>query len=250
MTGEPILAAENIFAGYEPGVPIVRGASIHVARGEIVAIFGPNGAGKSTLVRAIAGTVQKFSGRVRFDGNDITHLKPHETVRNGLAYVPQTENVFAAMSVEENLLIAAALLPKPQRRARIEAMHELFPDLARQQRLAAGRLSGGQRQMLAVARALIADPKVLMLDEPSAGLSPRLVEIVFAKVKEICRAGTTIVLVEQNVRAALAICDRGYVLAEGQNRHEGSAKDISDDATMAQLYLGAGARVDGAEIRP
>ena len=250
MTSDPILVADNIFAGYEPGVPIVRGASIQVARGEIVAIFGTNGAGKSTLVKAIAGVVPKFSGGVLLDGEDITSRKPHEMVRSGLAYVPQTENVFAAMSVEENLQIAAALLPKEQRRPRTEAMRELFPDLARQMKLAAGRLSGGQGQMLALARALMVDPKVLMLDEPSAGLSPRLVEIVFAKVKEICRAGTTIVLVEQNIRAALAICDRGCVLAEGQNRHEGSAKDLWDDATMAQLYLGAGARVSSAEIHP
>jgi branched-chain amino acid transport system ATP-binding protein len=171
-------------------------------------------------------------------------------VRNGLAYVPQTENVFAAMSVEENLQIAAALLPKVQRWPRTEAMRELFPDLARQMKLTAGRLSGGQRQMLALARALMVNPKVLMLDEPSAGLSPRLVEIVFAKVQEIRRAGTTIVLVEQNVRAALAICDRGYVLAEGQNRHEGSAKELWDDATIARLYLGAGARSSELAVHP
>jgi branched-chain amino acid transport system ATP-binding protein len=244
------LSAENIFAGYERGVPIVHGASIHIARGEIVAIFGPNGAGKSTLIKAIAGVVPKFSGRVTLDGEDITHRRPHEMVRNGLAYVPQTENVFAAMSVEENLQIAAALLPKVQRRPRTEAMRELFPDLARQMKLTAGRLSGGQRQMLALARALMVNPKVLMLDEPSAGLSPRLVEIVFAKVQEIRRAGTTIVLVEQNVRAALAICERGYVLAEGQNRHEGSAKELWDDATMARLYLGAGARSSELAVHP
>ena len=250
MTGEPILVAENIFAGYEPGVPIVRGASVQIARGEIVAIFGPNGAGKSTLVKAIAGVAPKFSGRVLLADEDITHKKPHTMVRSGLAYVPQTENVFAAMSVEENLQIAAARLLKEARRPRTEAMHRLFPDLARQMKLAAGRLSGGQRQMLALARALMVDPKVLMLDEPSAGLSPRLVEIVFAKIKDICRAGTTILLVEQNVRAALAICDRGYVLADGKNRHEGSAKELSDDATMAHLYFGAGARRGELEARP
>ena len=250
MTPDTIIAAENIFAGYEPGVPIVRGANIHVRRGEIVAVFGPNGAGKSTLVKAIAGLVQKFSGRVTLEGEDITHRRAHEMVRGGLAYVPQTENVFAGMTVDENLLIAAALLPKAERRARIEAMHALFPDLARQQRLAAGRLSGGQRQMLALARALMVNPKVLMLDEPSAGLSPRLVEIVFAKVKDICRAGTTIVLVEQNARAALAVSDRAYILAEGQNRHEGRADTLWQDADMARLYLGASGSTPGAEARP
>jgi len=250
MIGGPVLAAEGVFAGYEPGIPIVRGASVSVARGELVAIFGPNGAGKSTLIKAIAGVVPKFSGRIVLDGQDITERKAHQLARSGLAYVPQTENVFASMSVEENLLIAAALLPKAGRRARLDAMRELFPDLARQEKLAAGRLSGGERQMLALARALMVDPKALMLDEPSAGLSPRLVELVFAKVKDICRAGTSIVLVEQNVRAALAVCDRAYVLVEGENRHHVSARELQDDATMAQLYLGASARRSAPDAHP
>ena len=250
MTGDPMLVVENVFAGYEPGVPIVRGASIYVSRGEIVAVLGPNGAGKSTLIKAIAGVVPKCSGRVLLNGEDITQQKPHEMVRSGLAYVPQTENVFASMTVEENLQIAAAILPKALRRLRTDAVRGLFPDLARQLQLPAGRLSGGQRQMLAVARALIAEPKLLMLDEASAGLSPRLVEVVFAKVKEVCRAGTTILLVEQNVRAALAISDRAYVLVEGQNRHDGRAADLLSDATVAQLYLGGGARLPRAEARP
>jgi branched-chain amino acid transport system ATP-binding protein len=250
MTGEQMLGVENVFAGYEPGVPIVRGASIEISRGEIVAVLGPNGAGKSTLIKAIAGVVPKFSGRVVLNGEDITHRKPHEMVRSGLAYVPQTENVFASMTVEENLQIAAAILPKAMRRSRIDAVRDFFPDLARQLQLPAGRLSGGQRQMLAVARALIAEPKLLILDEASAGLSPRLVELVFAKVKEICRAGTTILLVEQNVRAALAISDRAYVLVEGQNRHDGRAADLLSDATVAQLYLGGGSRSALSEARP
>jgi branched-chain amino acid transport system ATP-binding protein len=170
-------------------------------------------------------------------------------VRSGLAYVPQTENIFTAMTVEENLQIAAAVLPKAERHPRMDAVRELFPDLARQLQLRAGRLSGGQRQMLALARALMVDPKVLMLDEASAGLSPRLVEIVFAKIKEVCRAGMTIVLVEQNARAALAVSDRAYVLVEGQNRHEGRAADLWRDADMARLYLGAGTSA-AAEVRP
>jgi len=250
MTASPILAAEEIVAGYEPGVPIVRGVSIQAAPGEIVAILGPNGAGKSTLIKAIAGVVPKFSGRVTLEGADITHRKPHEMVRGGLAFVPQTENVFAAMSVAENLQIAAALLPKSERRARTDAVRAFFPDLDRQMQLRAGRLSGGQRQMLAVARALMVQPKVLMLDEPSAGLSPRLVEIVFAKVKEIARAGVTIVLVEQNARAALAISDRAYVLVDGRNGHEGRAEDLWNDASMARLYLGAAAHPPASEARP
>jgi len=249
MNAGPMLKVENVFAGYEPGVPIVRGASIHVARGEIVAILGPNGAGKSTLIKAIAGVVPKFSGRVLLDGEEITHRKAHEMVRSGLAFVPQTENVFASMSVEENLQIAAAILPKHARRPRMAAVLDLFPDLARQQKLPAGRLSGGQRQMLAVARALMVDPKVLMLDEASAGLSPKLVELVFAKVREICGTGTTILLVEQNARAALAISNRAYVLVEGQNRHEGRAETLWQDADMARLYLGVASR-PSTEIRP
>ena len=250
MTSEPMLAVENVFAGYEPGVPIVRGASIQVSRGEIVSVLGPNGAGKSTLIKAIAGVVPKFSGRVLLSGEDITRQKPHEMVRSGLAYVPQTENVFASMTVEENLQIAAAILPKAARRSRMDAVRDFFPDLARQRQLPAGRLSGGQRQMLAVARALIAEPKLLILDEASAGLSPRLVEVVFAKVREICRAGMTILLVEQNVRPALAISDRAYVLVDGQNRHDGRAADLLSDATVAQLYLGGGARSARLEARP
>jgi branched-chain amino acid transport system ATP-binding protein len=239
MSAEPLLAVENIFAGYEPGVPIVRGASIHVARGEIVAILGPNGAGKSTLIKAVAGLVPKFSGRVVLGSEEITHRKAHQMVRSGLTFVPQTENVFAAMSVEENLRIAAAILPKAARRPRMEAVLGFLPDLARQLKLRAGRLSGGQRQMLAVARALMAEPKVLMLDEASAGLSPRLVEIVFAKVREIARAGTAILLVEQNARAALAIADRSCILVEGQNRYEGSGEELLADPAIAALYLGA-----------
>ena len=250
MTADPILIVEGVFAGYEPGVPVVRGASVRVWRGETVAILGPNGAGKSTLVKAIAGVVPKFSGRVVLAGEDITRRKPHEMVRSGIAYVPQTENVFAAMTVEENLQIAATVLPKRERRRRIDAMHELFPDLARQHRLRAGRLSGGQRQMLAIARALMVDPSVLMLDEASAGLSPRLVELVFAKIKDICAAGTTILLVEQNARAALAVSDRAYVLVEGENRYEGRAGDLLRDPSMARLYLGVGEPSPAPEIRP
>lgn len=238
MNSAPLLVVENLFAGYETGVPIVRGASIHVARGEIVSILGPNGAGKSTLVKAVAGLVEKFSGSVFLDGADITRTRAHEMARSGLAFVPQTENVFASMTVEENLQIAAALLPREDRRGRLQLVLDLFPDIARQMSLRAGRLSGGQRQMLAVARALMIGPKILTLDEASAGLSPRLVEIVFAKIKEIASAGMAILLVEQNARAALAVSDRAYVLVEGENRHEGRSADLSSDPAIGALYLG------------
>lgn len=235
----PILEATRIVAGYEPGLPIVRGASIAAKAGEITAILGPNGAGKSTLIKAIAGLVLVSSGKITLADADITETPAHQHIRQGLAFVPQTENVFAGMSVEENLKIAVHILPKAARADRLEKTFALFPDLARQRQLLAGRLSGGQRQMLAAARALVVEPRVLMLDEPSAGLSPKFVASVFAKLLEIRQIGVAIVLVEQNVRAALAIADRAYVLVEGENRHEGTARDLANDPNVAALYFGA-----------
>lgn len=235
------LVVRELVAGYEPGVPIVNGASLTVAAGEIVAVLGPNGAGKSTLIKAIAGVAPIRSGAVFLGDEEITRLPAHRMVREGLAFVPQTENVFTGMSVEDNLRLAAGILPSDKRTRRIAEIYRFFPDLARQRRLLAGRLSGGQRQMAAIARALIAAPRVLMLDEPSAGLSPKLVEGVFARLAEIRASGVAIVLVEQNARAALAIADRGLVLVEGRNRHEGRAAELWGDARVAALYLG-GAR--------
>ena len=238
-----LLTVSQLEAGYEPGLSIVKGASIHAGRGEIVVILGPNGAGKSSLIKAIAGLVPVTGGSVMLAGEDITAVPAHLKIRKGLAFVPQTENVFPLMSVEENLAVAAGVLRAPA--AHIEEMFALFPDLARQRRLAAGSLSGGQRQMLACARALIVRPGVLMLDEPSAGLSPKFVEQVFARLTEIRASGVTIVLVEQNARAALAIGDRAYVLVEGREAHEGPAKTLWDDPLIAELYLGH--RKEGAE---
>ena len=246
MTASAILAVDGLVAGYEPGVPIVRGVSIDVKEGEIVILLGPNGAGKSTLVKAVAGLVPVFAGSVRLAGQATTGVPAHEIVHRGLAFVPQTENVFTAMTIEENLQLSGHVLSKAARARQIESMYGFFPDLARQRRLAAGRLSGGQRQMLAIARALMIQPKLLMLDEASAGLSPKLVESVFAKLIDIRRSGVTILLVEQNARAALAIGDRAYVLAEGQNRHEGCAADLWSDPVVARLYLGGMAAARGA----
>jgi branched-chain amino acid transport system ATP-binding protein len=234
----PILEVNELVAGYEADLPIVRGASIRVMRQEIVVVLGPNGAGKSTLIKAIAGLVPISAGKVLLGGKDITGLPAHRMVRHRLAFVPQTENVFARMTVEENLQLAGFLLPAAERGRQIEAMYHFFPDLARQRRLPARRLSGGQRQMVAIARALLVSPDVLMLDEPSAGLSPKLVDLVFAKLAEIRRSGVTIVLVEQNARSALAIGDRAYVLVEGRERHEGTAESLRDDPTVTRLYLG------------
>lgn len=247
---EPILAVSALVSGYDPGVPIVRGASMTVAPGEITVILGPNGAGKSTFIKSIAGLVPKVSGSVRLEGREIAAVPAHRLVHEGLAFVPQTENVFGLMSVEDNLLLAAGILPKAARPQRLQDMFDMFPDLARQRKLPAGRLSGGQRQMVAVARALMVSPRVIMLDEPSAGLSPKLVEQVFVNLAAVRRAGVTVVLVEQNAKAALAIADRAYILAEGRNAHEGGAKDLWNDPAIAALYLGGGKiRQDGEGTR-
>jgi branched-chain amino acid transport system ATP-binding protein len=244
-----LLTAEDVTAGYEPGVPIVNGASLKVARGEILALLGPNGAGKSSFVKAIAGLVPMTGGTVRLGGADITRMPAHRRLGAGLAFVPQTENVFASLSVADNLRIAGdRLADRRTAQSRIAALYGDFPDLARQRGLLAGRLSGGQRQMLAVARALVAAPAVLLLDEPSAGLSPKLVGEVFGRLAAIRDRDVAIVLVEQNVRAALAIADRALVLVEGRNRHEGSAAGFADDPVVTDLFLG-GVRAGPREVR-
>jgi branched-chain amino acid transport system ATP-binding protein len=238
MSRRSVLRADRLVAGYERGVAIVDGVNIAIEEGEIVVVLGPNGAGKSTLVKAIIGLVPKFSGTVTLGDADITALPAHEMVRHGLAFVPQMDNVFTSMSVDDNLELAAAVLPRPERRRRIEEVKGHFPDLATRRSLSAGRLSGGQRQMLAIARALMVRPQLLVLDEASAGLSPKLVETVFMELKRIRSAGFTVLLVEQNARAALAIADRAYVLVAGKNRYEGSAAEIGHERAIAELYLG------------
>jgi len=235
---DPVLLVNNLVAGYEPGVPIVRGASISVGKGEIVVVLGPNGAGKSSFIKAVAGLVPITSGTVLLDGRDITAAPAHTMVRLGLAFVPQTENIFAQMSVDDNLKVACGILKPREVSGRIDEMYATFPDLERRRRISAGNLSGGQRQMLAVARALIVHPKVLVLDEPSAGLSPKFVSMVFEMLTEIRKSGVTILLVEQNAKAALSIGDRAYVLVEGKDRHEGVASELWNDPVVAELYLG------------
>jgi branched-chain amino acid transport system ATP-binding protein len=231
------LAAREVVAGYEPGLPIVKGASLAVAAGEIVALLGPNGAGKSTLAKAIAGLVPVFSGRVTLGDADITGVPAHLLLKRGLGFVPQTENVFANLTVRENLELAASLAGLNRRAAR-EEMFGFFPDLARLSRLEAGRLSGGQRQMLAVARALLVKPAVLMLDEPSAGLSPRYVAEVFAMLARVRDSGVSILLVEQNVKAALELADRAVVLVDGTVRLDEPARPLLGDPRLPALFLG------------
>jgi len=232
------LSLAGLQAGYDPDLPIIKGVSFNVEKGEAVCILGPNGAGKSTMIKAIAGLVPCFGGQVRLGETDITCMPSHLLARNGMGFVPQTENIFTRLSIFENLQIAAQLLPKPERAGRIEAMLDMFPDLAARPRELAGALSGGQRQMLAAARALLTEPEVLMLDEPSAGLSPKLVGQVFDTLGRISDAGVTLVLVEQNVRAALTLTERALVLVDGKLAHDGPTDVLHDGKFLGELFLG------------
>ena len=244
MTGA-CLQVEELVAGYEPGVPVVQGASFSVAAGEILAILGPNGAGKSTLVKAVAGLVPITSGRVALDSVEFTTLATHLRTAQGLAYVPQIDNVFATLSVEDNLAVAALAGSRAARRARVQEALAGFPDLAARRSQLAGKLSGGQRQMLAVARALIERPQLLLLDEPSAGLAPKIVGQLFERVRAIAASGVGVVLVEQNVRAALAVADRVLVLVQGRNCMQGTPTQLAADPALAALYVGGAAGVTG-----
>ena len=238
MTGTvPALAIEALVAGYEPGLPIVQEASLTVLPGEIVAIIGPNGAGKSSLLKAVAGLVPVSKGRMLLFGKDITNTPAHRMIFQGLAFVPQTDNVFVNLSVAENLELAAALV-KAKRHASLDPIYGRFPDLHRQRADRARQLSGGQRQMLALARGLIAQPKLLILDEPSAGLSPKMVEEVYGKQREVQASGVSVLLVEQNVRGALALADRAVVLVAGKERIVAKSSELLNDPRVAELYLG------------
>nr|WP_319513609.1 ABC transporter ATP-binding protein [uncultured Cohaesibacter sp.] len=235
-----ILTLKDLHAGYQPDLPIINGIDLTVQQGEFVVLLGPNGAGKSTLVKAVAGLVPIHSGMVLLKEENITHLPAHLKLHSGMTFVPQTENIFTQMSIRENLQISAQILPKQLRSERIEAMFAMFPDLAKRPSTRAGALSGGQRQMLAVARALITDPALLILDEPSAGLSPLLVDEVFARIKMINETGVTILLVEQNVRVGLEVASRGVILVEGKVAHDAPSADLSGDPVVTELYLGGG----------
>jgi ABC-type branched-subunit amino acid transport system ATPase component len=232
------LLAHDVVAGYVRGLPIVHGASVRVAPREIVTIIGPNGAGKSTLMKAIAGLVQRESGRILLGERDLASLPTHQIVRAGVGYVPQTGNVFASLTIQENLKVGGHLVATADRTARLERAYAQFPILADKRGDRAGTLSGGQRQMLAMARALMTDPAVLMLDEPTAGLAPKVVDEVFRQLRRLAESGVAVLMVEQNARAALRISDRGYVLAEGCNRIEGAAADLMANPEVATLFLG------------
>jgi branched-chain amino acid transport system ATP-binding protein len=211
--------------------------SLDLGAGEIVGVIGPNGAGKSTLVKAMFGLVAVRNGLVTLRGDDITNLAAHELVAKGVGYVPQLANVFQTLTVEENLRMGLYLRPEIWKE-RFEAVTELFPLLAERKGQRAGNLSGGERQMLAMGRALMMDPSVLLLDEPSAGLSPANQDMVFDTVRRIATAGVSIVMVEQNARRCLLICDRGYVLDQGRNAYTGTGEELLHDPKVIDLYLG------------
>jgi ABC-type branched-subunit amino acid transport system ATPase component len=237
-----LLVAEGLVAGYVPEADVLNGVSFSVREGEMATVIGPNGAGKSTLIKTIFGLLKPRGGRVALGGEDLTGLPPHSITRLGMSYVPQLDNVFPSLSVEENLEMGS--LDRSRTRARIGRMYELFPRLGERRGQAAGTMSGGERQMLAMARALMPEPRVLLLDEPSAGLAPAFVEATFDKVREINEAGVTVVMVEQNARRALGMSDRGYVLDLGRNRFQGSGRDLLEDPKVVELYLGGTARID------
>ncbi|HEY3140897.1 MAG TPA: ABC transporter ATP-binding protein [Acidimicrobiales bacterium] len=240
---QALLAAHEVVAGYVPGVNILDGTSLDLFEGELVGIIGPNGAGKSTLVKALFGLLPVRSGTVTFEGRDITGLKAHDLVAQGIGYVPQMNNVFPRLTVEENLEMGTYLKPRSFG-ARYEAVIEMFPRLAERRRQRAGSLSGGERQMLAMGRALMLDPRVLLLDEPSAGLSPAYQDEVFINCRRINDAGVSIVMVEQNAHRCLQICHRGYVLDQGRNAYTGTGGALLHDPKVVELYLGSLVHVD------
>ena len=231
-----LLEATGIVAGYGD-TEILHGVSISVKAGEIVTIIGPNGCGKSTFMKAVVGVVRVKAGSVVFRDQDISSRAPGQIVRAGLCYVPQTANVFPSLTIRENLDMGA-FTRKDDYRGRIEEMFEMFPDLAARPNQKAGNLSGGQRQTLAIARALMLDPVLLLLDEPSAGLSPTMRSSVFDHIREINATGVTVLLVEQNAREALRMSNRGYVLSSGENRLEDAGSALLDNPEVARLYLG------------
>ena len=233
----PHLQVSNLVAGYVRGLPVVHDVSIEVARGEIVTLIGPNGAGKSTLLKAIAGLTATEGGHVWLDGRDVTALPAHEVVSSGIGFVPQTGNVFTTLTVHENLKVGAHVI-RGSLDERLERAYALFSPLASRRALRARALSGGERQMLAIARALMTDPTLLMLDEPTAGLAPRMVEDVFRQLRGLAETGIAVLMVEQNARAALSVSDRGYVLTEGKNRFAGPARALLAEPRVAEAFLG------------
>ena len=232
-----LVEAKNLVAGYLPGINILNGCNLYATQGELVGIIGPNGAGKSTLLKALFGLVKIREGAVTLRGEEVTNMRADELVGRGIGFVPQSNNVFPSLTIEENLQMGAFQSPASFYE-RFEFVSALFPTLGTRRRQRAGSLSGGERQMVAMGRALMMNPSVLLLDEPSAGLSPALQDEVFVRVRDINKTGVTVIMVEQNARRCLQIVDRGYVLDQGKNAYEGSGKSLSTDPKVIELYLG------------
>ena len=236
-TEQAVVEAKDVVAGYIPGVNILNGCDFYVNDGELVGIIGPNGAGKSTLLKAIFGLVKVNSGTIHLRGEDISGLKANQLVSQGVGFVPQTNNVFPSLTIEENLQMGVYQAPKKFKQS-FEFVTGLFPALGDRRAQRAGSLSGGERQMVAMGRALMMEPSVLLLDEPSAGLSPALQDEVFVRTRQINRAGVSVIMVEQNARRCLQICDRGYVLDQGKDAYTGTGRELAKDPKVIALYLG------------
>ena len=232
----PLLTVEGAVSGYGE-MQVLNGVSLEVGQTEIVSIVGPNGAGKSTVMKLVFGLLKPWQGTVTFGGHDISGMAPEKLVRLGLSYVPQVDNVFPNLTVEENLEMGG-FTREGSLAEQKERVYELVPRLAERRRQRAGKMSGGERQMVAMGRALMLDPKLLMLDEPSAGLAPLLVDMIFERIVDINASGVAVLMVEQNAKKSLALADRGYVLATGQNQVDGPGKRLLDDPEVARLYLG------------
>ena len=236
-TGEPLLDARDVYAGYIPGVDILNGCNLVVHPGELVGIIGPNGAGKSTLLKAIFGLIRVTGGSITLRGENITGYKANRLVAQGVGFVPQTNNVFPSLTIEENLQMGLYQRPGAYKE-RLEFVTGIFAELGKRLKQRAGSLSGGERQMVAMSRALMMDPQILLLDEPSAGLSPVRQDEAFIRVSEINKAGVTTIMVEQNARRCLQICDRGYVLDQGRDAYTGTGRELLNDPKVTELYLG------------
>ena len=236
-TKTAVVDVKDLVAGYLPGVNILNGTNLVAHQGELIGIIGPNGAGKSTLLKAIFGQVKIRSGSISLEGDEITGLKANKLVARGVGFVPQNNNVFPTLSIEENLQMGIYQRPKAYNE-RLGFVTSIFAELGSRLKQRAGSLSGGERQMVAMSRALMMDPKVLLLDEPSAGLSPVRQDEAFIRVSEINKAGVTTIMVEQNARRCLQICDRGYVLDQGRDAYTGTGRELLNDPKVIGLYLG------------
>ncbi|SDS23325.1 amino acid/amide ABC transporter ATP-binding protein 2, HAAT family [Nocardioides scoriae] len=232
-----VLRADDLLAGYLPGVNILNGADLYCQEGELVGIIGPNGAGKSTLLKALFGLVRINSGTVTLRGQEVTNERADTLVAKGIGFVPQTNNVFPSLSIEENLQMGCYQAPK-KFASRFDFVTTLFPALGERRKQRAGQLSGGERQMVAMGRALMMEPSVLLLDEPSAGLSPAMQDEVFVQTRAINKAGVSVIMVEQNAARCLQICDRGYVLDQGRNAYTATGASLAKDPKVIELYLG------------